>query len=132
MPQSGATSSDEISWSFTPNGNDLNFITEGETVILPETVTVADNGEFDTATVTVTISGATQGKLTLTPSAQSGSVNLTENASGSITNGPQTGSIQFTDTDPTTTPAEQFKARPSPQLTHTETRFSSTRHKSPP
>ena len=58
-PQSGSTSSDTVSWSFTPNGNDLKFITGGETVSLPETVTVADGGQSDTATITVKVSGVT-------------------------------------------------------------------------
>lgn len=62
-PSSGNTSPNAISWSFTPSGNDLNFVKAGEKVTLSETVTVSDNGDSDAAAVTLTVDGAAPSEL---------------------------------------------------------------------
>jgi hypothetical protein len=57
-PEAGNTNNGAIDWTYNPDGTALNFLTAGETAQVQSEIQVTDqNGNKDTATVTVTLVG---------------------------------------------------------------------------
>ena len=107
--QSG-NGSGTVNWAYNPDGTALDFLA-GETAVDTATIDVTDqDGNSATAEVTITIVGPPSG-LYVTPVNQAASITLAEDTTGSITTAPQPGTIQFTDSDPTTTPTGAIQSQ---------------------
>ncbi|MDE2602079.1 MAG: VCBS domain-containing protein, partial [Bradyrhizobium sp.] len=97
------TNNGQINWTYAITDDSLDFLAAGQTATVTSTVTLDDHqGGHDTATVTVTITGAND---VPTISATNGSLTEAPNVTGSGATDTANGTITFADADVTDRPS---------------------------
>jgi VCBS repeat-containing protein len=99
LSQSGNTNSGDIGWSYSIVDSALDFLGDGQTLIIKSTVTIDDGqGKTDTANVTTTITGSNDTPV-VTSEAQSAKITEAADTTGSTTADTASGTIKFSDAD---------------------------------